>query len=373
MALKDAAASRLQKEVLEQNLCVGCGACLGYCPYFKKRKGTVVLVDQCNLFEGECYKYCPRTHLDLSAISQRIFGVAYSFDELGTVKDVFMARSADPVIHQAGQDGGTITTLLMAAMEEGVIDAAVVTRMSDDKSPSGFLARNRAEILRCAGNSYEVSFVLEALNRIPKENNQKLGVVGLPCQVEALAKMKVDPTQNRVSIDNIKLVLGLFCGWALLSNGFHQFLRENVDLSQVVKFDIPHHPADTLDLYTMAGVKSVKLDEIRKFINPACSYCWDMTSEFADISVGSGRRIFGWNTVVVRSKTGAELIDLAKRKGMLVTQPLPEASLSHLRKASLNKKKRALNEIIAKTGDKRKLLYLGLAEAVVERILSPGT
>ena len=364
------AADRLLEEVLKQNLCVGCGACLIYCPYFRKYKGGVSLLDQCNLSEGECYKYCPRTHMDLDAISQKVFGVPYGLDELGVVKDVFMARSADSVIHAEGQDGGTITTLLIIAMEEGLIDVAVLTKMFDDKSPAGFLAQSREEILQCAGNSYEVSFALEAFNQIPKESNQKLGVVGLPCQVQALSKMKMEPPQNKVNVDNVKLVLGLFCGWAFSPREFHQFLRESGDLSQVVKFDIPHHPADTFDIYTMSGVKSVKLDEVREFINPSCSYCLDMTSEFADISVGSGRRIFGWNTVVVRSKTGADIIDLAKRKGKLVTQPLSEESLNHLKKASLNKKKRALNEIIAKSGDKKNLLYLDLAEDTVDRILS---
>ncbi len=370
MMSQNGAVNCLQKEVWEQDLCVGCGTCLGYCPYLRKYKGKVVLLDQCKLSEGECYKYCPRTHMDLDAISQKIFGVPYSLDEVGTVKDVFMARSTDSMIHQRGQDGGTITTLLTVAMEEGLIDAAVLTKMLDDKSAVGVLARNKEEIVQCAGNSYEVSFVLETFNQIPKESNEKLGMVGLPCQVQALSKLRVEPSQNRVNVENVKLVLGLFCGWALLPDEFHLFLRENVDLSQVVKFDIPHHPADTLDVYTTTGLKSFKIDEIRQFINPACSYCVDMTSEFADVSIGSGRRIFGWNTVLVRSKTGAELIDLAKGKGMLVTQPLPEASLSHLKAASLNKKKRALNEIIAKTGDKGNLLFLDLSEDMVEGILA---
>jgi len=173
-----------------------------------------------------------------------------------------------------------------------------------------------------------------------------------------------------VNIDNVRFVIGLFCGWDL-ANGFHQFLQENFDLSQVIKFDIPHHPAHTFDVYTKSGKESVELDEIRKFINPACSYCWDMTAQFADISVGSGRAMFkGWNTVIVRTKTGAELMDIAKTKRVLETQPIPLESLTHLKEVALNKKKRALSNIIAKTGDKKHLLYLGLSKDMVNKLLA---
>jgi len=165
-------------------------------------------------------------------------------------------------------------------------------------------------------------------------------------------------------------VIGLFCGWEL-SGRFRQFLEENFDLPQVVKFDIPHHPAHTFDVYTKSDKKSVELEDIGQYISEACSYCWDMTAEFADISVGSGRAKFkGWNTVVVRSKAGAELMEIAKKKGVVETQPIPAESVENLKRASLNKKKRAVSSIIAKTGDKKDLLYLGIPSGLADKLLA---
>ena len=360
---------QLSEEVVDAGLCTLCGACAGGCPYRVSYKGRIVLLDNCTLSEGQCYQYCPRTYTDMDAISQKIFGVRLSDDEVGIVREIFLARSTDAEIHERGQDGGTVTTLLSVALAEGIIDGAVVTEMSDDKRARGFVARNREELLQCAGNSYEPSPVLEALNRIPKESQEKLAVVGLSCHVTALAKMKTNPPQNRVSIDNVKLVIGLFCGWSL-ANGFHRFLQENLDLSEVVKFDIPHHPGHTFDAYTKSGMKSFELDDIRQYINPACDYCWDMTSEFADISVGSGRAAFkGWNTVIIRTEAGAELMDIVRKKGALETQPIPVESVDNLKRASLNKKKRALSSIIAKTGDKRNLLCLGISQSLADKLL----
>jgi len=192
----------------------------------------------------------------------------------------------------------------------------------------------------------------------------------LPCHVASVSKMKAYPPENRINIDNVKLVIGLFCGWEL-SGGFHQFLEENFDLPQVVKFDIPHHPAHTFDMYyTKSDKKSVELEDIGQYISEACSYCWDMTAEFADISVGSGRAKFkGWNTVVIRTKAGAELMDIARKKGAIETQPIPVESVENLKRASLNKKKRALSNIIARTGDKKNLLYLGISPGLAEKLL----
>jgi coenzyme F420 hydrogenase subunit beta len=94
-----------------------------------------------------------------------------------------------------------------------------------------------------------------------------------------------------------------------------------------------------------------------------------MTAEFADISVGSGRAKYrGWNTLIVRTEAGAEIVALARKKGLLETQPLPEENVVNLKRASLNKKKRALRELKAKYHGQ--LGYLGLSEATARELLS---
>jgi len=65
-----------------------------------------------------------------------------------------------------------------------------------------------------------------------------------------------------------------------------------------------------------------------------------MTSEFADISVGMYEGRPGWNTLMIRSETGLELVEAATHAGVIKTEPFPEENLAHLRQASLNKKER---------------------------------
>jgi coenzyme F420 hydrogenase subunit beta len=364
-------AKGLFEDVVNKGLCTGCGACIKTCPYRVAYEGRIVVLDECILEEGDCYKHCPRTYTDLNAVSEKIFGVPFGDEEVGHAMHIFMARSRDTEIKERAQDGGTVTTLLVLALEEGTIDAVVCTRMDEDKVARGYLARNREELFQCAGSSYEASFVLEAYRSIPKEDTEKLAIVGLGCEIEALSKIKTYPPKNSVNPDNIKCTVGLFCGWALLPDTFHPYLKELCDPSQAVKFDIPHTPHYTFDVYTESDVKSVSLDDIRAYINPACQYCWNMTAEFSDISVGAaGSKFPGWNTVIIRTDMGAHLMEVAKKKGILETHALPDQRLAHLKTVAVKRKKMALKNIVEKTGNKKDLLYVGgLSQGIAKKLL----
>ena len=369
MQVKTKGSKELIEEVISAGLCAFCGACAGSCPYLRSFEGRIVQMDECTLSEGRCYQYCPRTYTDMDAVSQGTFGVPYPVDELGISREVLMARSADGAIRERGQYGGVVTTLLSLAMAEGLIDAAVVTEGDVGQMPKAVVARSAADIVECAGSSYMACSVLETLNRLPEDNQEKLGIVATPCQVLALGKMRADPPERRPAIDNTRLVLGLFCTWALSPSEFHRFLRTNLNLPEVKKFDIPPPPANTFEAYTASGKASISLDQVREFTLSACAYCLDMTAEFADVSVGSVEGTEGWNTVIVRSKAGADLMEMARARGAVETDVLPEANLAHLKEAALLKKKRALKAITDKTGDSSDLLYLGLSTDVAKRLL----
>ena len=363
-------ATCLQQEVLRQNLCVGCGACLGNCPYLRMYKGKVVLLDQCNLCQGQCYEHCPRTHLDLDGISQKIFGLPYGSDEIGMVTHVFMARSTDAAVKVKAQYGGTVTALICFALDEGFIDTAVLTLSEDKSSPEGILVSTKEGVLNCAGSSYLGTPTLEAFNRGTQDDNRrKIGVVGTPCQVQALAKMRTSTLDNRNNVDKLNLVIGLFCTWALAPDKFIPFLRNKVRLQDIIKLDIPPPPANVFEIYTSSQRLSVPLDEIRGFIMPSCAYCIDMTAEFSDISVGATEGISGWNTVIVRSGKGSDLVKAAEAKGIIEVDALPSENLKHLKEASLLKKRRAIQNIIEKTGDADDLLYLKVPPKVTKQLL----
>jgi coenzyme F420 hydrogenase subunit beta len=356
-------------DVINNGMCTLCGACSGACPYMVPYRGKIVLVDNCVLTEGQCYEYCPRTYTDFDALSQKLFSAPYDSQELGHVLEVIVARSTDEDIRAKAQYGGTVTALLETAISEKLIDGAILSRMAEDKTPEAVFVKNKKELLKCAGSNYMACPSLKELNSQPKDSKSRLAVVTTPCQGMAIAKMKATAPRNRFNIDNVKLVIGLFCTWALSPDEFHAYLEKSLKLSGVTKFDIPPPPANRFDSYTKKDKTSFPLDDIRKFIMPGCALCTDMTSEFADVSVGAVEGLEGWNTVIVRTKAGADMIDLAKAKGKLETAKLKPENLAHLKEAALIKKKRALNNIINKSGSKNNLLYLGMPQSVVDKFL----
>ncbi len=370
MVDKTKGCKELISEVIDKDLCCLCGACAGSCPYLESYKGRIVQLETCTRDDGQCYQYCPRTPVDMDALSENVFGAPYSEAEMGTVKEVFMARANSGTIQGKAQYGGTTTALLSLAMEEGLIDSALLTRTNEDKTPSPFVAKSSEEILQAAGSNYMACSVLEAYNHLPEDSSDALAVVAVPCQVLAASQMKMEQPEHRSSTDNIKLVIGLFCTWALSPAGFHDYLKASLNLPSVTKFDIPPPPAKRFDAYTESGPVSLPLEQVRDHIMSSCAVCMDMTAEFADISIGAVEGIEGWNTVITRTEAGAKLIEMAKEKGILEIDALSDEKLSHLKEAALIKKKRGLKAIVTKSGDPKDLMYAGLSSSVSEKLLS---
>ena len=370
MSLDVKGCRELQSEVLARDLCTLCGACVGMCPYLVAYRGRVVALDECNLPQGRCYVFCPRTSLDLDLLSHTVFGVAYAADELGTVQEIVMTRARDEGIRSRAQFGGTVTALTSFALDQGLIDSAVLTASDENTLPSGTLADNTAQIRACAGSNFVAAPTLAAFNRESEKDIQGIGVVATPCQTLALANMRASPLENRNNVDKLKLVIGLFCTWALRYEDFARFLADKLPLRQIVRFDIPPPPANTFQVFTDSTRIDIPLDQVRPFIRPACDVCIDMTAEFADISVGAAEGVQGWNTLIIRSNAGRELVEAARAKGVIETAPLPEQNLAHLKEASLLKKRRGLKKVIEITGSEQDLLYLKLTSEAVKGFLS---
>jgi coenzyme F420 hydrogenase subunit beta len=201
------------------------------------------------------------------------------------------------------------------------------------------------------------------------DDPKSIGVIATPCQVLALARMRAAPPEICKNMDKLKLVIGLFCTWALSYPDFARFLEEKVP-DRIVKYDIPPHPANVLLAYTEKERIDISLDEVLPFVKPACRVCLDLTAEFADISVGSGRRdVIDWNTVIVRTERGMRFVEAAIKKGIIETTDIPEENLKRLKAAAYNKKKKALSSIVERTGSMDDLLYLQAEGKTVKSLL----
>jgi len=297
-----------------------------------------------------------------------MFAKNYEEIEMGPVQKIVMARAKNPLWTKKAQTGGVVSALVDFALKEGVIQAGVLTPRDGDLLPQGKIVTSRKGILSCAGSSYVSGPTLEALNKGPWKGKERIGVVALPCQVLALARMKASKLEKKTPIDRVDLVIGLFCTWALDYRRFRAFLNERLDGRRVVKLNITPPPERILEATAGNTLVRIPVDDIRPFIRPSCRICLDMTAELSDLSVGTVEGKEGWNTVIVRTAMGEDLLKRAKKAGIIETRGLPKNNLDHLIEASLLKKTRALDALKERGGVEEG--YLTLSADLVKRIVS---
>jgi len=372
MEVKIRGQKELNQEVKDAHFCTGCGACINLCPYQASYRDQVVMLHSCDLKEGGCYAFCPRTPTDLEDLKKRLFDPKDLTRELGAVKGFYLTRAADPKIRARAQHGGTVTTLITLALQEGIIDTAVLAEEGRDLLPQGAMVQDPDGIRKGSRSKFVVSPNVAEFNRLAKEGGKKIGIVATPCQALALAKMRLKPLKNYAErVDQLKLVIGIFCGWALSWRSLVEVLRKKVDLSEIEGMDIPPSKYHLLQLYTKKGTIDISLDEVTASVRGACWYCTDLTAEFSDLSVGSARlpegweQAKGWNQVIVRTPTGQKLLNLAKDRGLLEFREVPGENLPKLKTASLAKKKTAVKNLKLRSRDPKNLFYLDPEDPVL--------
>jgi len=335
----------LLKDIQEKGLCVACGACVDLCPYFKAHRGKIAMLFPCDLSSGRCHAFCPKAEVDLDEISRYFLKREYEGDPLGHYLKIMTARSAKNTPGTIFQAGGTVSSITALALEEGLIDAAILTG-SEELIPVPRVVTRSSEVHTCASSKYTAAPTLSSFHQAVRNGYTRIGVVGTPCQMTALAQMRMNPLGRDDFSDPAALSVGLFCTWALDTRAFVEFISQRLDTSGVRKMDIPPPPAEKMVLQTENGEIEFQLNQIRPFIPKGCLLCPDMTAEWADISVGVLENDPTRNTVVVRTERGMEFIDRAVKKGRIETGPMPEENREHLNFAAENKRRRALRRAL---------------------------
>jgi coenzyme F420 hydrogenase subunit beta len=338
--MKVLGANELVADVQAKGLCIGCGACVDLCPYFRNHRVTTVMLFPCTSGSGRCFAYCPKVEVDLDELSKAYFGNAYGARPLGEFRKVLIAKAVDKTGKGDFQAGGVVTAIILSALKSKKAKAAILTDNSG-LLPVPRVVKTAKGALKCASSKYSAAPSLSAYNRAVKNGLVSLAVVGTPCQVLSLAQMRLNPTGIENFVDPTALVIGLFCTWALDFGKLEAFLKDKLDINTIKKFDIPPPPAEVFDVFTDKGRFNFPLSEIRQLVLNTCSYCPDMTAEFSDISVGVLEGRPDMNTLIIRTERGQRFVDDAVKKGFLITGDMPAANLEHLQTAANNKKLRA--------------------------------
>ena len=190
--IKTGSQEYLKKHVLDTGLCTNCGACVSLCPYQVIYYDRTVQLHKCDLKDGKCYSFCPRTETDLVMLRELLFESGDLTPEIGAVKGYFFSRAVDPELRATAQHGATVTVLMELALAERIIDSAIVSVRNQDFLQAGAILKDKLAIKKSAGSKFTVSPTVAAFNNLVTQESGNVGVVATPCQSLALAKMKIN-------------------------------------------------------------------------------------------------------------------------------------------------------------------------------------
>ncbi len=329
--------AHLFTEVVTSGLCTGCAACIVACPYdvlgYDDAGGRYrpFHVEEAGGAEdcthGEkgctlCTRACPRFRDWEQEIDTFLFGRERLDSEVSGVSDeVVLARAADPTVNQAGQDGGLVSAMLIWALENDVIDAALVSYLEGDgtswKAVPG-VARTRDEVLQAAGSRYTYSANTLGYADAIAGGAERLALVGMSCQASAppvMSARRAGKVARRFA-----LTIGLLCSKTFDDAIFPELFEERYGLARaaIAKMNIK----GVFQVWMRDGsYHEIPLKEAHAWTREGCKACPDFAAEHADISTGGIGAFGDWTLTVVRTERGKEIMDRLVAAGAVEVRP----------------------------------------------------
>ena len=284
----------LKHKVIDTGMCSHCGTCSAVCTSYSILENSnepIHLSGDC-VDCGLCVKVCPRWNYDGKG-------------GIGQYLEIFSAKSK----RFKGQDGGIVTELLVTALEEKIIDRAVVVDRTDDWQPKVIIATKADQVINAAGTKYSFAPVMSELRKAVFRSKVGVGFVGTPCMISGLRMLQ----KYVKSFRKVKLAVGIFCMENFYYNSLREFLaNKGVDIKKVVwmgiskgKFIVKEREREV----------SFPVKELKSIIPSGCKVCKDFTAIESDVSVGSVGSPDGFSTVIVRTEDGKRVVEIVKNKG----------------------------------------------------------
>ena len=292
-------------QVVKGGLCTGCGTCIALCPEeaikltINEKKGIYVPElneEKCNNC-GICFKICPGHEVDFKQLNLEIFGKEPEDILIGNYLNCYIGHATNYDIRYNSASGGLVTQLLIFALEEGIIDGALVTGMKKGSplEPEPFIARTKEEIIEASKSKYCPVPANIALKEIlESKNSERFAVVGLPCHIHGIRKAEMI---NKKLKQSVVLHLGLWCSTTCNFLGT-EFVLKRLGISKEEIKELNYRGEG------WPGGMSVQLKNGEKrfislggywdtnfssFTPSRCRLCSDAIAELADISFGDYR------------------------------------------------------------------------------------
>ncbi|MDH5411151.1 MAG: Coenzyme F420 hydrogenase/dehydrogenase, beta subunit C-terminal domain [Alphaproteobacteria bacterium] len=354
------------REVLDGNLCSGCGLCravasAGSVEIELSAEGYLRPVRMAPLSDAEDQRIrqvCPGLGLprpDKDAPYHR---------DWGPVLSVRTGRAADNELAYRASSGGVLSALLIHLLKTGTIDYVLETGASRDVPTQNETRKTTGydEVLAAVGSRYAPSAPLATL-RERLDQPGRFAIVGKPCDIAALrALAKVD---SRID-DKIPIMLSFFCGGVPSTHGTQQILeRMGAEKSDVTAFRYRGFGWPGKTTATLRDGTELTMDYneawgdiLSKHVQLRCKICPDGTGGFADIACADawhcdekGYPTFkdadGRSLIISRTNKGEALVRRAMKDGDLLATMAGLPDIETMQPFQARRKRLVISRLLA--------------------------
>jgi coenzyme F420 hydrogenase subunit beta len=312
--------------VHDAGVCCQCGWCSSVCPVnaIKVTGDTLDIDENICMKCGLCFTVCPRSFsIDQATKSIKKIDKSLKFSEkIGGFVNTYSGTTTKDKIKKVRQDGGIVTSILEYLLENKLVDAVVAVQHSSDLwRPEPVIVDNVKDLYKTGGTKYANSPSLTIIDKT--KQYESIAVVGVPCMMKAIEKGRMMPS-GVPFFKNIKYRIGLFCMESFSYEDIIKLTKEKFakDIKELTKMNIDK---GKFIINLKSGEElNVPLKEVQSYARNNCHYCEDLTSDYADISVGSIGSQGGWSTVITRSKEGEKLYKSVIKAGLVESSSLKD-------------------------------------------------
>ncbi|MDH3428669.1 MAG: Coenzyme F420 hydrogenase/dehydrogenase, beta subunit C-terminal domain [Gammaproteobacteria bacterium] len=329
--------------VLDNDLCIACGACVSACPYdfiehnFHEYRGSnevrFIETADCSGCPAPCTRVCPSIDINFAEINLQNRGTP---ERDGWIKQTYIGYSPEFQSDGKSSSGGILRALSHYALSTGTPVLTLMKSNDDTIEYRPKLVRTESDLKQMPGSVYHSTSFIGAIE-ILRESENACAIVGIPCQLAGIHNYitYIEPELS----NKIKLTFGIVCGW-MYSYHAHESFMSHKKL-EIRPTDISYRGDDKVGLLKLStgsgvlkfdrrnfGSKAEKLDYQSAYSTDSnrlrCRLCEDHTNLLADVIAGDawlartqGQKV---SIIGVRSDKGQKVVDEMASKGLLLLE-----------------------------------------------------
>lgn len=328
-------------DVVDWDLCTGCGAC-----YYACSEGAITLVNIRSVgirpqFESsscagctKCLSVCPGYVVDVATECPPVSSDAdHAF---GSALEIWEGNASDSEIRYRASSGGILTALALYCLEREDMNFVLHTGMNEERpwENKTVKSRTREELVARSGSRYAPASPCEDLAAI-EESDGPCVFIGKPCDVAAVSMLRRD----RPKLDsNLGLVLTFFCAGTPSTQGtldLAKSLKVLPDQIDSVRYRGEGWPGRFKIAYDgkrheQSLSYGESWGELTHYRPLRCNLCPDGLGRLADISCGDA-----WENSSDNGNPGLSLVIVRTARGQKILRGAIAANYVQLRRAEV--------------------------------------